>query len=109
MTAEGDQGASVVADLHAELFGDPGRGQGGIVVQELRDARREQITGAWSPTPAGRPPPTLPGRRGLGVWSRTTWRASARPAHEHQEFAYGRILLPTVPAEGSIPLNAAAS
>lgn len=43
LRAQGRQCGLRGVAVHAELLGDPGRGEGGIVVQELRDAHREQV------------------------------------------------------------------
>ncbi|MFD8229454.1 hypothetical protein ACFV16_35760 [Streptomyces massasporeus] len=49
--AQGRQRGLRGVAVHAKLLGDPGRSEGWIV-QELRDARREQIAGPWSPAPS---------------------------------------------------------
>ncbi|MGW7513901.1 hypothetical protein ACWGJ0_40105 [Streptomyces massasporeus] len=84
--------------MHAELFGDPGRGEGGIVVQELRDARREQIAGDLVTGARRTAPAAAAGAAGRGgVVAYDVAGPVLDSAHEHQVLAHGRILLPAVP------------
>src|SRR5690606_11794741 len=84
--------------VHAELFGDPGRGEGGVVVQELRDARREHVARnlvADARRAAGAT--AGPGAGGRGVVPYDVAGPVLASADTHHVLAHRRVFLAAVP------------
>jgi hypothetical protein len=80
--------------VHAQAVGDVARGEGGVVVKELRDAQGELVARDLVPYPGGPSPATTASAaagRG-GVLADDAVRPVLDTAHDDQVLAHSRVL-----------------